>query len=212
MRRCVSAGCVLFVMGCANESFTKNESAAADTAWTAEDTADTDADQEDAVEPVWWRLDAAVTVLAGAPEASTSRLSLTLISADGEALCEDTLGVTEILDVGTLPDAVIFAWWQVSAAEPGGDCAPWRSPVPDPLELGVGAMDPNIQANLSPAGLADLEDNLNASYASLDGGDTIYVFGVAGTDTAWLDVDEAADGGPVEDGTWIIKGIYPFSY
>ena len=98
MRRCVSAGCVLFVMGCANESFTKNESAAADTAWTAEDTADTDADQEDAVEPVWWRLDAAVTVLAGAPEASTSRLSLTLISADGEALCEDTLGVTEILD------------------------------------------------------------------------------------------------------------------
>ena len=73
-------------------------------------------------------------------------------------------------------------------------------------------MDPNIQANLSPAGLGDLEDNLNASYASLDGGDTIYVFGVAGTDTAWLDVDEAAEGGPVEDGTWIIKGIYPFSY
>ena len=109
MRRRISAGCVLFVMGCANESFTKNESAAADTAWTAEDTADTDADQEDAVEPVWWRLDAAVTVLAGAPEASTSRLSLTLISADGEALCEDTLGVTEILDVGKLNEVVIKA-------------------------------------------------------------------------------------------------------
>lgn len=212
MRRSVHVMCWLFAAGCANESAKNLYGADAETGQADTASADTGDFDSDGIEPVWWSLDAAVTLVEGVPDATQSGLSLTLLAVDGAELCGDTLHVAQIVDLSAVPDPVVFSWWEISPLEPDGDCTPWRSPVPSDLQLGVGAMDPNIEANLAPAGMRELDDNLNASYASLDGGDTVYVFGVAGKDTAWLDVDLAATSGPLDDGTWIIKAIYPFSY
>lgn len=212
MRRLELLLCLLIAHGCSASAKYDFESGVSDTANVDYDTADTGFDDEDGVSPAWWQLGAAVSLISGLPDAASSRLSLSLIAEDGADLCEDTLAVTQIADVAEAPDPAVFSWWEVTASEPEGGCGPWRSPVPDPVYLGVGAMDPNIEANLSPAGLDDLDGNLNAAYASVDGGDTVYVFGVAGTEAAWLGVDDAATTGPLSDDTWIIKAIYPFPY
>lgn len=212
MRRLELLLCLLVAHGCSASAKYDFESGNADTADVSYDSADTGSADEDSISPAWWQLGAAVSLLAGVPDAASSRLSLALFAEDGAALCEDTLAVTQIADAAESPDPVVFSWWEIVSSEAEGDCDPWRTPVPDPLYLGVGAMDPNIEANLSPAGLDDLDGNLNAAYASIDGGDTVYVYGVAGTEAAWLGVDDAATTGPLSDDTWIIKAIYPFPY
>lgn len=212
MSRLFALVCLVAGAGCSSSKYAPADSGFADTAageGEGEDTADLD---DEGVSPMWWKLGAAIGIYDGVADPASTHLALTLVAEDGTELCEDTLAVDAIEDVPLLPDSAIYAWWEIEPGDADGGCEHRSSPVPSPLYLGVGAMHPDIEANLDPAGLHGLEGYLNASYASLDDGDTIYVYGVAGSEQAWLGIDEAISAGPLADGTWIISPIYPFAY
>ncbi len=173
------------------------------------DTGDT---PEDHVGPTWWKLGAAISIWEGALLPDESSLGLTLLAADGSILCEDTLTVRGITAQSSTPDPTIFTWWSVTHGLPQSACAEYTSPVPSPVFMGVGAMHVDIRANLEPADLADGAASLNAAYASLDGGDTVWVYGVAGTTAAYLGDAAPADSSELADGVWVIRAIYPFDY
>ena len=56
--------------------------------------------------------------------------------------------------------------------------------------LGLGALDETLEASLPTAGIeTESSGALNGAYLSEDDGETIWVFGVAGPDTAFADGD-----------------------
>lgn len=180
--------------------------------WDTGSVSDTGSDPEDSGEAVWWKLGAAISIWEGAVLPEESSLGLTLLLQDGSVLCEDTLAIRELTVEEDLPDATIYSWWRVEAESPQGSCAELRDPVPSPVLIGVGAMHPDIFATLDPEGLADGASSLNAAYASINGGEDVYVFGVAGTTAAYLGDAAPADSSLLADGVWIVRPVYPFAY
>ena len=90
----------------------------------------------------------------------------------------------------------------------------WEDPLGGrSFQLGVGEMHPEVVAVLdSLDGLGDgAESSLNGAYASFDGGDTLYVFGVAGSLAAYEGAGLSAEEAPLPDGTWIVRGLYAFN-
>ena len=51
---------------------------------------------------------------------------------------------------------------------------------------------------------------LNGVYASMDGGDTVWVFGVIGTESAFEGTTEPEESAPLSDGKWLIEPVYSF--
>lgn len=212
MRRVVSTWAFALVAGCSG-GYGKGEDALFESGWLdSGGVADTGTPPEDRLDPAWWELGGAITIEGGAPDAAYSTLALTLLGSDGLVLCEDSVAVSAIEDVARLPDLNVYTWWEVSHGDPQGPCAAWEAPVPSPLLLGVGALHADIRASLDPLDLAEVADNLNGAYASLDEGATVYVFGVAGTDAAYVGEAEAALEAPLADGVWLVRAVYPFSY
>ena len=46
---------------------------------------------------------------------------------------------------------------------------------------------------------------------SIDGGDQIYVYGLAGTEDAYAALSGPSTEVPLEDGPWQLRAIYPFA-
>lgn len=204
---------LLYAAGCSGASGFSPESiddsAASDTASTGGDTGDL---PDDGLSPVWWKLGATLEVVDSAPVSDEGQLLLELLTEDQTSLCVDTMSVTRIQSHVEPPDPQVYTWWRISHDPPAGDCATADDPVPDGLLLGIGAMHPEILAGLDRMGLSEAADSLNAAYASLDGGETIYVFGVAGTQTTYEGDGTAAADAALTDGEWQIQALYAFSY
>lgn len=213
MRRkfwCALTG-ALVVGGCSGSQNKGGFADSAGGAWDTGSVVDTGVDLEDSDDPVWWRLGAVISIWESEALPDESALGLALEKEDGTTLCEESLALSLLEAQPETPDPSILVWWEAAQSDPEGSCAEWPTPVPTPLLLGIGAMHPEILARLEPEGLEAGADSLNASYISLDRGETIFVYGVAGTTAAYLGDAEPALEAPLVDGVWIIRAIYPFA-
>ncbi len=202
------------LLGCmASSDEASSAEGASDTGYTgenSEDTGDQDSDEDTASSPVWWTLTATVPVEAG--EAVKGGVITTrFLDEGGEVLCEDAHPITAISEEDS-PYEDVYAWWSISVEASSKGCD--ASPLPVPLLLGVGAMHPEIAAGLDTvdAVSSGSSASLNSAYASLDGLESLLVFGVAGTAAAYKGEGVAADAAPLADGEWRIEPVYSFRY
>ena len=120
-----------------------------------------------------------------------------------------------------VPDALVLSWWAISLGEWTGGCVSGSDDelvLPPPqlseLYLGIGNMHPDILSVLGTLDAASdgAELTLNGAYASLNGGADVYVYGVAGLNEGYQGVEGPALETPLEDGSWMLRAIYPFSF
>jgi len=161
-----------------------------------------------APDPAWWSIVATVPVAGTNPVTEGTTVSFTAYpdGADAAPLCTATSPAVSIT-AEVAPDATIYAWWSTALDISDGACDTEDIEIPTALYLGIGALDPNIVAVLGDAGYAELTSSLYGAYVSLDGGGTVYTFGVAGTASSY-EGEPVTDGDPIPDGTWQIEGIY----
>lgn len=174
--------------------------------------ADTGAGPDDSVVPAYWRLGASFDVQDGSPQSDGSQLLLEVLAEDEASICADSMVITAIQAHVEPPDPMVYTWWRISHDPPEAACDILDDPVPDGILIGIGEMHPEILAGLDLMGLSAEADSLNAAYASLDGGDTVYVFGVAGTLSAYDGDASPATDATLADGEWQIQALYAFSY
>jgi hypothetical protein len=166
----------------------------------------------DQADPAWWSLAATVLVEDALPvQGDTSSLvSLIDESADtGSPICQASFVEPPITTLDS-PDASIFHWWEISLSDPSSsDCSSHLlTRVPDSVELGVGALHPDIAALLEPAGYDEIASYLYGAYLRVPGTDTIWTYGVAAT-TAGFDAEQLpVDEGPLPNGTYSVVPIY----
>lgn len=211
----------LFLAGCSSGDRADLAGATADTANDAgagggdeESSWDSGLEEDDAAVPAWWRLDAEVVVSGGDVDAAASRLEVTLVGEDEASTCTVSGTAGRYTPVRPLPDELLVTWWSVESIAWSGECADlgYADALPSEIELGIGALHPEIEAVLGTVALAEAgsEATLNSAYATIDGSDTIYVFGAAGLSEAWTGAGEPATSEPLADGTWSVRAAYAF--
>ena len=166
-------------------------------------------------EPVWWRLDADLDIMAGQLSRDSSQLTIAVLDADGVPLCEEEVRVAATATIASRPEPELLTWWSVELGEGTRACAGTYdlNELPRELQLGVGPIHPELQA---VAGLVDFLpsegiETLNGAYARVDPDvDDVWVYGFAGDDDAWLGSSGPAVVAPLRDGLWTLRGVYSF--
>jgi len=162
----------------------------------------------------WWTLSASLVVLAEDPgevDPALSVLEVRLFDEAGVEQCASTATLDVARTARSLPDPAVYGWWELTPGAWTGTCdAAQLAEQADPgLELGVGVLDPEIKAQMGAAGLGDAGvETLNGAYVSLDGGDTLWVYGVAGLPDAFSGAAGPATETPIPSGTWAIQSVY----
>ncbi len=159
----------------------------------------------------WWRVDADLVVAAGAVEAASSTLSLSLVGDEG-TVCTDVVTPLSAVEADA-PHASVYDWWELSWDPASLSCFESGGPTAGQLDLGIGALDPEIRALLGRLDdvIADAAaGTLNGAYASLPGDERLFVFGAAGLPDAWTGEGTAATEAPLPDGTWRVRAVYSF--
>ena len=162
----------------------------------------------------WWTLEASLVLLADDPGEVDPALSVLEVRLFDEAMAEQCVS-TATLDVArtarSLPDPAVYGWWELTPGPWTGACEGGllAERVDPGLELGVGLLDPEIKAQMGAAGLGDTGvETLNGAYVSLDGGETLWVYGVAGLPDAFAGAAGPATETPITSGTWAIQSVY----
>lgn len=204
----------LLSLGCSESNLSKGSF---DTGFTTdggsgETLDDTDADTgmfEN--EPAWWSLGSRLSLEKGTPQVK-STLSIVPLNDEGEPLCEDPapFTITEVTEEAA-PYTEVLVWWRLGLEAPDTLCDGISAPIGDSIYLGVGEMHPDISAAIEIIDGLDDALPLNGAYASLDGS-AVYVFGVAGQDSAYAGEGEVAESAPLADGGWRVEPVYWFSY
>jgi len=168
-----------------------------------------------AAQPVAWELNGEIVLDADVIEEDDSMLSVRMLSSDRSVLCEADVSVetATTMDPSRYPEETLVGWWRVFVDEPkAGGCfgEDYDFPVPVPMLLGIGPMHPEIVAAVGANADVDNIDGLNGAYASMDGGDTLWVFGVIGTDDAFLGQSGPEESAPLSDGVWNLEAVYSF--
>lgn len=179
---------------------------------TADDGSSDTGALEDGESPLWWELGAELVITGGLVDPNLSTLSVRMLNANVEPLCDERLALLGVSEEAVTPSSEIYAWWEISPSAPSDECSDHEEAPPAELLLGVGALEADVRAMLGPAGLAGVADGLNGAFISLDGGDTLYTFGVAGTAEAYAGTAGAATGAPLADGTWTVVSLFAFAY
>jgi len=168
-------------------------------------------------EPVSWDLIGTLVVSDqfGNLSAEESALVVRLRDALGGVLCEDDVVLGDAIGKSQThyPDDALLSWWELHVDSPDpSSCfgSDYDFPVPSVLMVGIGDMDPELRAvaGASPDTL-DM-DTLNGVYASVDRGDTVWVFGVAAAQDTVAEEGSPVAEWPVPEGTWDIDPLYPF--
>jgi hypothetical protein len=171
---------------------------------------------ENTAEPSSWELSGVLHVIQnGVLEGEDTSMEVRLLDADRNTLCsaEVVADTVTTLQTEQFPDDALLGWWRIYISAPEAPSCfadEYDFPVPEALLLGVGDMDPEIRAVAGSDPSLSALDSLNAAYASLDRGDTLWVFGVAGTASAFAGEATSADEIPLPEGDWTIEPLYPF--
>jgi hypothetical protein len=166
-----------------------------------------DADQPD---PSWWALSATILVEDTLPVQGDTTLVISLIDEDADIdspICQASYDGVE-LGSQDLPDPLLFHWWQATLAEPTTDCSThlltW---IPSSIQLGIGALHPDVAALLEPAGLHEIEPYLYGAYLQASS-QTIWTYGVSATAAGFAGEQLPVAEAPVPDGTYSMVPIY----
>jgi hypothetical protein len=170
---------------------------------------------DDTDAPVAWELAGQLVLDADVIVEDESTLHVQLITAEREVLCETTVSVETATAMGAAqyPEDTLVGWWRffVETPKPDGCFAEeYDFPVPVPMLLGIGPMHPEIRAAVGADPELDSVDALNGVYASMDGGETLWVFGVIGTEDAYEGLVGPEEAAPLSDGIWTIEPVYSF--
>jgi len=195
------------------KSFVDGSGSSNDAAASAEDGGG--GPSQDESEPSVWELGGVLHIESGLLAEDETLMQVRLLDEDREVLCSEDVVVDTATTWQTsqFPDESLLGWWRVEIAAPVSPSCfvdDYDFPVPDVVFLGIGAMDPEVEAVAGSDPTLDVIDSLNAAYASLDQGGTVWVFGVVGTASAFAGDGDALTEGPVEDGDWTIEPLYPF--
>lgn len=179
-----------------------------------------DTAEEDVIDrSSWWSLSASLVIAKGQPVSEQSQLTLTLYDAGLSALCAVAVPIDAAV-VSVPPDASlsqddgtrfegIYAWWDVTVGgvtDPG--CDGYDLPLPETLGLGIGEMNPEIQARYDSVDASGVSAGaLNGAYTIVDG-ESLYVFGVAATTETFEFGGARVEAAPIPDGTWV---FHPYS-
>jgi hypothetical protein len=171
---------------------------------------DDDTGDEDQPDPAWWSLSATVLIEEALPVQGDTTLTVTLIdeSADtANPICVARYDQVE-LTIQDTPDALVYHWWRIDLGEPTTDCSPHPlTRIPTTLELGIGAVHPDIASLLEPAGYDEIEPYLYGAYLRAESED-IWTWGVAATAAGFGAEQLPVTEPPVPDGTYSFVPIY----
>lgn len=166
----------------------------------------------DNVVPSWWSLAASVLVEEAQPVADDTSLEGWLLSEEADTdtpICSATF-VPATLTETKPPDESIFHWWQIELQHQDGDCSGsqlhW---FPETIEIGVGALHPDIAALLEPAGYEQIEGYLYGAY--LRQGEQqgeVWAWGIAGTPASFDGEAEPVSAAPLPNGTYQMLPLY----
>ena len=162
----------------------------------------------------WWALSASLVVLADDPgeiDPLGSMLEVRLFDEARVEQCASTAALDVARTARSLPDPAVYGWWELTPGAWTGTCdaAQLAERVDPGLELGVGVLDAEIKAQMGAAGLGDAGvETLNGAYVSLDSGDTLWVYGVAGLPDAFTGAAGPATETPIPGGTWALQSVY----
>jgi hypothetical protein len=147
--------------------------------------------------PVWWTLDGTWMSNAGVVDGLTTTVALTLLDAKGVPVCVHTGPIAAVESLAVPADGLL-SWWTLTLAVQE-DC-----PIPNPIRLGFGPPDPRLDAAAAQAGLPSA--SLNAFF--VEGPDTLWLAGVAGTPPQFDGSEPAATVAPPPDGPWRMQSLY----
>ena len=162
----------------------------------------------------WYKLGATLVVTGEEGDALTlegSSLTVELFDADLASLCLASAPLTGAMPARLSPDPAILAWWTLTPGAWEGTCGAidLAGAINPGLEIGVGALDPEIRAVMEAAGIdAAGAESLNGAYVSPDGGDTLWVYGVAGLPAAYEGLSAPATEAPLTAGPWRLAPVY----
>jgi hypothetical protein len=166
---------------------------------SALDGSDTATEQDEAE---LWSLSAELELVDGVPTSGT--FTIELVGDETAAPCSlpDSLPIT----VGASPHPVIYSWFSAPLLpHAGAGC----DALPKTVWIGLGALDETLEASMPTAGIeTDVGAGLNGAYLSEDDGETIWVFGVAGPESAYVGGGASATDASEMDGLWSIVPVF----
>ncbi len=167
----------------------------------------------DTVLPVRWNLDAELSVQDGALQGAESELKVRLLDDEGLIVCTAVSSLALVSEGDSPPEGLVVSW----SLQPGvwdGDCGELLpSSFMSGQVLAIGELHPEAAALLdNMSGLGDgAEESLNGAYfAESSTLDPLYVYGVAGLESAYLGEGLPAESTPLEDGLWVLRPVYSF--
>ena len=214
---CFRAVVFVVFLGCASSKEGAFSSADDAASTEAADEGDMSFDEAEAIEePVAWELAGSVVLDAGVIVEDSSLLTVHLLSEQRTVLCEGeaTIETATAMGAAQFPqEDELVGWWRLFV-EPVGGVGCFKDeydfPVPVSMLFGIGPMHPEIIAAVGADPELDQVDGLNGVYGSMDDGQTIWVFGVIGTEDAYAGVSGPEEAAPLSDGTWTIEPVYSF--
>jgi len=167
------------------------------------------------VAPLAWELGGQLILDSDVIVEGTSQLEIRLIGEDLSVLCDDIVEVetATAMNASQYPESTLVGWWRIFVGDPtpnGCFTDEYEFPVPVPLLVGIGPMHPEIVAAVGAVPSLGDVDALNGVYTSMDGGETVWVFGVIGTQDAYDGIAGPEESAPLSDGAWTIEPVYSF--
>ncbi len=184
---------------------------------TSEDTGSgTDSTDISEPTPEWFRLDATVTLVEG----QATQVEVRQEFLDGQLLpvdcVEDRSSLGIVASVAT-PDPTVYHWWRVSLGDSDALCVELPQ-LPEEVFLGMGALHPEVEAQLLGRGLDAVADSLYGAYVMLDEAQVelkaedqvALAYGFAGTESDLTGDATARTAAPLPDGDYTLSGVFLF--
>lgn len=161
----------------------------------------------------WARLSGQLALVDGAVDIAGSSLAWSFYDASLTSVCAYAAPIATASEL-TPPDPSVYGWWSVSTddTDDDGSCAYAR---PAELELGLGAVDPQLYPAMANA---DVDDSASpyglyakVGWDAIDEDTPLWVFGIAGTDGAFDGSEPAVSEAPLPDGVYTLEPLHLFS-
>jgi hypothetical protein len=174
-----------------------------------------DRDPAEEEEPLAWELSGHLVLATDVIVEADSQLQVRLLGAERALLCEASVQIetATAMDAAQYPESELVGWWRLFVESPSAEGCfgeQFAFPVPVPMLLGVGPLHPEIIAAVGADDSLGTVSTLNSVYASMDGGDTVWVFGVIGTEQAYSGESGPELSAPLSDGAWQFQSVYSF--
>ncbi len=196
---------LLLSAGCADYALDNAELAPGNDTARVMDTFDTGEEDPDSGgeprSPAWYVVRAELAVENGAPSAQGAQVTLDVVDADlVRTDCIVELATDGIVAGDAATDDSVPLWWELPVVPATETCAL----LPETLVIGLGAMVPDVRAQLGTVDHDDIAESLYAAFLLLDG--DAAAFGYAGTVTDLLGDDAATN--PPPDGLYQLAPLY----